>query len=279
MGRERRVLVLLLVATTASSALHAQRVQLELRPSRGDTLNMRLDQSVEMSGARRGATSRQMKTSLVVFSRAIVERVADSGTIILAVTDSVQVAGSDEQTIAVTEDVQRQLRGQRMRMWLAPDGTVELLDAARQLPREVTDLVSVMPGSFPTEPVAVGDTWTRVMPVPPAARMGLPLGGAVRATFRLDSLSSAGDFAFLSLRGNLRQDSESGGDDPALLAGSVSGSMIMDRRRGWLSESRFLIQMRATVRPAQRPDARPVAFTMRVSQHMRVIDGARTARR
>jgi hypothetical protein len=253
--------------------VRAQRVQLEMRPRGGDTVHMRLDQTMDMSSARRGvATSHTMHTALSMFSRAIVERAVATGTVILAIADSVQVI-ADSNARALGDDARRQIEGRRLRLWLSPDGTVEVLDRPRTLPREVNDLVSVMPGSFPKEAVAVGDTWMRVMPVPPAARMGLPLGGAVRVSFRLDSVSSAGDVAYLSMHGNLRQDSESGDDTPAAIAGDLAGSMIMDRKRGWLSESRFLIQVHATVRPANSATSAPMSFTMKITQHMQVTDG------
>ena len=61
----------------------------------------------------------------------------------------------------------------------------------------------------------------------------------------------------------------------ATLSGSVSGSMVVNRRRGWLSETRFLVQMRSTVtgkttRGAASPA--PMQFRMKITQHMRVFD-------
>jgi hypothetical protein len=267
MSRRCLALLLLVLATNAG----AQRIQLEMRPRRDDTLHMRLDQTLDMAGARRGEVSRQEHTTLSMYSRAIVERAVATGSVILAIADSVRMSTTDEHAQVLGDDVRRQIEGRRMRMWLSPDGTVEMLDA--RLPRDVSDLVSVMPGSFPREPVAVGDTWVRVMPVPPAARMGLPLGGAVRAIFQLDSLS--GDLAYLSLHGTMHQDAQSGNDNPSTVAGDVSGSMILDRRRGWLSETRFLIQLRATVKPPNAPASTPMSFTMKVSQHMTVLESGR----
>ena len=274
----RRLAALLFVAVVP--CVGAQRVQLEMRPHGGDTLHMRLDQTMDISSARRGVpTTHSMHTALSMFSRAIVERAVATGSVILAVADSVQVS-ADSAAQVLSDDARRQIEGQRLRMWLSPDGTVEVLDRQRRLPKEVNDLVSVMPGSFPREAVAVGDTWTRVMPVPPAARMGLPLGGAVRVSFRLDSMSADGNVAFLSMHGNLRQDSESGGDDPPAMAGDLAGNMIMDRRRGWLSESRFLIQVHATVKAASSAaSTTPMSFTMKITQHMRVTDAAGAPRR
>lgn len=265
-----RWIVGLLVGIAPGAA--AQRVQLEMRPLGGDTVHMRLDQTMDIASARHGVpTGHAMHTALSMYSRAIVERAVRTGTVILAVADSVRVSG-DSTARGVGDDARRQIEGRRLRMWLAPDGTVEVLDA-RHLPKEVNDLVAVMPGSLPTDAVAIGDTWMRVMPVPPEARMGLPLGGAVRVAFRLDSLSGTGDVAYLSMHGNLRQDSESGDDNPAAMMGDLAGWMIMNRRRGWLSESHFVIEVHATVRPTAATATAPMSFTMRITQHMRVTDG------
>lgn len=272
-----RGLVALLVAVTAAAA-HAQRIQLELRPHADDTLHMRLDQTMDMSGAR-GVNSHQMHNALSMFSRAIVERSVATGTVILAIADSVRVTTADEHAQELGDDARRQIEGRQMRLWLSPDGTVEVLDARRRLSKDVNDLVSVMPGSFPPQPVAVGDTWVRVMPVPPAARMGLPLGGVVRVTFHLDSLSSSGDIAYMSMHGNVRQDAGTPGGDPSTLTGEVLGAMVMDRKRGWLSESRFVIDVRASLKPQRDSVPGAMSFSMKVTQHMRVTDPVQPPRR
>lgn len=256
----------LLLALAASA--DAQKVQLELRPKAGDTLRMRLDQIVEVSGTREGKAPLVVGTTLTMYSRAIVEGVSAAGARILAITDSVAVDTNDEHGRALAEDARRQLVGRRMRLRLAPDGTVEL-DEPSRVSREVNELVAVMPASFPREPSAVGDTWMRQMPIPPSAQLGVPEGGLVRTRFRLDSVSADADLAFISMRGTV--ESASAGSDGA--AGSVSGAMVVNRRRGWLSESRFLVQMRATVMSPGKAAANPARFRVKVTQLMRVAPG------
>jgi hypothetical protein len=269
MTRLRCTIVLL--ALCASNA-GAQRVLLELRPRVGDTLRMRLDQTTEMSGARSGAPVKPAVTTMRMFSRAIVESSGPSSTMIMAITDSVDVRSSDERARPLAMETQRQLAGRQMRLKLSPDGTVGVADQQAHVSREVTDLVSVMPASFPKGSVAVGDTWMREMPIPPSASMGVPLGGLVKAAFKLDSLSSDGQVAYLSMRGTMHPLAEAIAlSDPGALVGSVQGSMIVDRRRGWLSESRFLVEMRATIASVGTARPSPMHFRLKITQHMRVF--------
>lgn len=265
-----RIAVSIALLTVLSATGNAQRTQLELRPKMGDTLRMRLDQVTEMSGGRKGGAPRQVVTTMRMFSRAIVESSAPASAVILAITDSVEVTSTDDRAAALADNTERQLRGRQMRLRLTPDGTVSVADQSA-VPREVNELVSVMPASFPKDPVDLGETWMRQMPIATGAGLGMPVGAIVRAIFRLDSMSRGGDLAFISMRGTLEQQ---GGQLSvgSTLIGSVDGMMIVNRRRGWLSESRFLVEMRSMVAPRGAAPMAPVQFRMKISQHMRVVD-------
>lgn len=260
-------LALLLSAAPAS----AQKFQLELRPRVGDTLRMRLDQTTEVSAARDKASPIRIVTALSMYSRGIVERGDAGGMIILAITDSIAITTSDAQARALAEQARAQIEGRRMRLRLLPDGTVALADEPRTVPREVNELVSVMPASFPRHPIAVGDTWVREMPVPSGARFGVPLGGIVRASFRLDSVSRSGTLAYVSMRGTFEPVVAAAAPRDSAASGSIVGALTVDRMRGWLSESRFLIQMRSTVRSTGAGAGAPMQFRMKITQHMRVL--------
>jgi hypothetical protein len=54
--------------------------------------------------------------------------------------------------------------------------------------------------------------------------------------------------------------------------GSVTGNMIVDRLRGWLSESRFLVEMKATVAALSAAAQAPMQFRLKITQHMRVVE-------
>ena len=263
-----------LAATIAPRAdAQVERVRLELRPHAGDTLVMRLDQVTEVNAPRRGNTPLQVVTTLRMFSRAIVESTVPASSMILAITDSVVMETTDEHASAMAEQTRRQLEGRKMRMQVWRDGTVTLAGGPTEVPSDVAEMVSVMPASFPREAIAVGDTWERVMPFPQGTQLAVPLGAMVRARFRLDSLGQDGDLAYLSMEGAFEMGDARKPRDDDPIAGTVSGAMIVNRRRGWLSESRFLVQMRATL-PAV--DARaPMRFRMKITQHMRTSEPKR----
>ncbi len=79
-------------------------ITLQIKPHVGDTLRMRLDQQSEKwTSVRRtkvGESSAMVMNSMKMFSRAIVEGAADKVTTLLAVTDSVILATSDEHARA-----------------------------------------------------------------------------------------------------------------------------------------------------------------------------------
>ena len=247
-------------------------VLLELRPRVGDTVSMRLDQTTEIVGSRRGASAKQVVTTLTMFSRAIVEESFPASALITAITDSVDLVSNDEHARALARQAQAQLEGRQMRLRLAPDGTVGVADQESTVPREVSDLVSVMPASFPREMVETGTTWERTMPIPPNPAFGIGVGWIVRALFRFDSTSDGGNLAFISMTGAV-EDPGVGTAKSNQPSGTVSGSMVVNRRRGWLSESRFIVQMLSTIMSAEAGGKPlPLQLRLRISQHMRVFD-------
>lgn len=246
----------LILMVVSGSHLQAQPVLLQIRPRVGDTLTVRLEQKVEMSGApldcgpgtrMRGATPcsalrRQMTTINEVFSRAIVERVSGDGASVLAVTDSVRTATSRG---GATEKPRR-VRGREhsMRMRLSSDGAAEVTDAGAS--DELRTIFGQMPAMLSRSPVSVGGKWTREMRMPVAGESGAL--GLVRATFHLDSLGKNGDIAYISMRGTLTHDHrDSSGAD---VDGWMTGSLELDRRLAWITETRAEIDVTSIVRTA-----------------------------
>ena len=267
----------LAIAAMLPALAQGQRTPLELRPRTGDTLRMRLDQTTEMSIEREGSAPRVVATRTHMLSRAIVEREVPDGVYVLAITDSVVVSSSDPAAAASAEATRRQLAGRQMRLHISPDGTVAMAEPSGTVSKAVNDLVSVMPASFPREAVSVGDTWTREMPIAPAAAARIPgangRGGVARATFRLDSLSRQGEFAYISMHGTLEpHPSDAAALAPGMvlppLGGTVTGSMVVNRRRGWLSTSQFVVDLHTSIAGKS---AAPTEFHMRVTQQMRVF--------
>lgn len=266
-----------IVCLTRAASSGAQMVLLQIRPRVGDTLHLRLDQQTELTGPRRGngapsvATS---TTSLRVYSRAIIERSAPAGTYVRAITDSVRLTGADE---ALSEEARRAIEGRVMMLRISPDGTVALVDTNGDDLSGASDAVSLMPAAFPKNPVAVGYTWSRDMPLPAGGRLAPgsgPAAGWLHTRFRLDSVTHSGTLAYVSMHGEMSADPDvhlQAGGGPILEKGTVFGTMLVDRARGWLTESQFTIVAHSVARPRGSADTL-VRFETRVTQRMKALE-------
>ncbi len=254
----------------------AQTVTLQVKPHVGDTLRMRLDQQSEMTGVRRTATgesSAMVINSMQMFSRAIVEAASEAGTTVLAVTDSLLLSSSDDRTRASAAQVQEKIRGQRIRFRVAPDGTVGMVESNDAAPREVAQVVSLMPAAFPKGPIKVGESWIREMPLPVGSQLGAQLSGKLHVTFRFDSLTHGGGWAYVSMRGEVEPARGPGAASSATLdKGLVTGTMLVDQRRGWLTESWFSIVVSSTMKAVAASGLASTRMQMRITQHMQTAD-------
>ena len=253
--RATGLLSALILIVASGSHLQAQPVLLQIRPHVGDTLTVRLEQRVEMSGApldcgsgtkMRGATPcsalrRQMTTVNQVFSRAIVEGVSGEGASVLAVTDSVRTAMSRGGPTGTP----RRVRGREhsIKMRVSSDGAAEVTDS--EASDELRAIFGQMPAMLSRSPVRVGGKWTREMRIPIAGETGAM--GLVRATFHLDSLGKNGDIAYISMRGTLTHDHRDGSNSD--VDGWMTGSLQLDRRLAWITETRAEIDVTSIFRP------------------------------
>lgn len=262
---------------TSAAGAHGQSILLQIRPRVGDTLHLRLDQQTELTGTRHGngaPSVPSITTMLRVYSRAIVERRAQAGTYVRAITDSVRVTTSDGATRALGDEARRSLEGKAMLLRIAPDGTVALADTSADGSREDVDAVSLMPAAFPRSPIAIGSTWSREMPLPAGGRLapGAVATGWLHTKFRLDSVTHNGTLAYVSMRGEMSADPDTRleyGSAPILEKGTVFGTMLVDRVRGWLTESQFTIVAHSIVRARGKSDTL-MRFETRVTQRMKV---------
>ena len=106
-----------------------------------------------------------------------------------------------------------------------------------------------MPGPGPTKAVTVGEAWTRDLPLPADAATPA-LAGTLRAVFTLDSITANGDLAWISIRGRLIVARPAPGEAAASvqqLSGGLAGTLLLDRRRGWITESRARVTMESLV--------------------------------
>ncbi|HYD54586.1 MAG TPA: DUF6263 family protein [Gemmatimonadaceae bacterium] len=260
----------LLALALAATPLPAQRVLLELRPAVGDTIRMRVEQQTEVHGQRKRGGSvdaaSRLTMTLRLWSRAIVEQRALRATTLLTVTDSAQLRTTDPHGQAVARRTQEMLAGRMLRLRVAPDGTAAVLGDAEG---DLSAMVAAMPAALPPKPVAVGEKWERSMPVP-ATNPLLRKPAAIRAVFRLDSLSADGALAWISVHGQLRPD-EGGAPAEASMVGTVTGTILLNRRRGWLDQSQFAMEFRSIVgRPREAGAGAPMEITTRIIQRLRV---------
>jgi hypothetical protein len=247
-------------------------IVLRLHPRVGDTLRTRLEQLTEITIARPGTSPRPMATTVTVLTRTIVQASRQASTTVLTVVDSADVRTSDPRVGAMAAQAERSLRGQQLVLELAEDGTVEIAREARGLAvsRDVTEAMASMPAVFPHRSVAIGERWQREMPLVSSN----PLGGAganahVRAEFRLDSLGRHGELAFVSMRGEIVPDGDRPGPD---LSGRMTGEMQVDRRRGWMTDSRFTLVVVSLVAAPGAAAAAPTRFLTKVTQRLRTMD-------
>ena len=270
----RIALVALLTVAAAASAQDAEPVTLRLHPRVGDTLRTLLEQQTEVSATmpgNSGAPTRVVTTSVAIYSRTIVRSVRQASTTVLTIVDSAMLTSTDARGATMMADAQRSLQGQQLVLQLGVDGTVESARDAHGVlvPRHVADAMSAMPAVFPKKPVTVGDQWMRDMPLPSGGPMGARGSGHVRATFHLDSLRKGGAIGYVSMRGDIVGDSTSQGGE---LSGSISGTMQLDRARGWMTDSRFLVILRSVVKPPLATGLAPMRFVTRVTQRLRTMD-------
>ncbi|HEY4303921.1 MAG TPA: hypothetical protein VGM82_05620 [Gemmatimonadaceae bacterium] len=272
--RSLRVIIALGLIGLLGRSLDAQ-TMLQIKPRTGDTLRMRLDQESEISGVRKttsGESSAMVLTTMKMFSRAIIENNTDKGTVVLAVTDSVLLTTSDEHSRGAASIAEAQMRGQRARFRVTPDGTVGTVDDG-DATREVAQVVSLMPATFPKSAIKIGESWIREMPLPAGLQLGAQLSGKLSVTFKLDSITHGGDWAYVSMRGDMQPATGPGSASGAVLErGLVNGTMLVDRKRGWLTESWFNIVVNSlqTFNPAK--GILSMRMQTRITQHMHTFE-------
>lgn len=264
-------------ATVASATGGA--VLLQLRPKPGDMLRLRLDQTIEMGGASRSdddSTTSDV-TSLVMLARIAVESADVEGATVLAHTDSVRISSDNNYQSAILTSA-RALEGQRFRFRVAPDGATTVVGGDAWAAPAVGSLLSQLPATLPRDPVAPGASWNRAVEIPLAATPDGKATATLTATFRFDSLSRTGEFAYLSMKGRLvrsgpMQAKEGEGQQAkgfVQTSGSVSGRILIDRRRGWITDAHTVIALRSLVSGTGK-DSAPIRVRMRITQWMRVM--------
>jgi hypothetical protein len=277
MGSELRWGLVLLC--TVSSSLLAQRsrsadarVVLNVRPYPGDVIRQRIEHEVDEQGTMTllsGDSTVRVSTRTVLIVRSRVDAADSIGALFTAQVESVTVSatGGKEENRRARIASGMALQQRTLKMKLAPDGGLVVLDDGTG--QSVTALATLaalvdrVPAALPVLAVREREKWTRHMVL-----AGAP-GDGIDAVFTLDSLTRYGDFAWVSVRGVMR--------DPTADAGAeVSGWILLDRRRGWITRSRMLMTMRAMT--GAQGGMPPMRFVMRVEQRVGEVNELRVRR-
>jgi hypothetical protein len=253
----------------ASVPAHAQRVMLRIQPRVGDTMYTRFEQSVEMIGTRNVHsvdTTMTSRMNIMILSHSLVQGSDGHGATVLAVTDSVAMEGHGTGASAPNETLRHAMQGRQAKLHIAHDGSAELLGASDDVTPEVEALYSGMPATLPEKLVSVRSSWERTAFIPVSQESDSAHSARVRTTYRLDSLSSNGTYAYISIRGTISRDSAAALVSESLRVGStgtVTGHMTMDRKHGWWVESEIAITIRSVVTRIVDP-----VSTMHVQTHI-----------
>jgi len=257
-------------------------VLLQLRPRPGDLLHLRLDQTIEMGVSPRpedDSTTTDV-TTLVMLARLTVESADVDGATVMAVADSVRTESSGSYQSDVLRQA-RALQGQRFRFRVSPDGSTAVTGVDAWAGPAVGSLLSQLPATLPSEPVMPGASWNRSVDIPLAVSAEGKTSATLTAVFRLDSLSKSGEFAYLSMKGRLVRSGPTQPGAPGKkgdggfvqTSGSVTATLLLDRRRGWIADAKTLISLRSLVtgKNAKGGETAPLRVRMKITQWMRVM--------
>jgi hypothetical protein len=265
----RGVVVAAALIAAASREALAQTVLLRIQPRVGDTMYTRFEQSVEMIGTRNihaVDTTMTSRMDIMILSHSLVQASDGHGTTVLAITDSVSMEGHGTGATAPTESIRHAMEGRQARLHIARDGSAELLDASDDVTPEVEALYSGMPATLPAKFVGVRSTWERTAFIPVSQESDTAHSARVRTTYRLDSLSSNSQLAYISIQGTIERDSAAALVSESLRVGStgtVTGHMTMDRKHGWWVQSEIAITIKSIVTRIIEP-----VSTMQVQTHI-----------
>lgn len=291
-------------AQTARTAGAA--VRLIVRPRVGDTLRLQMEQTIDMHahpgeapapsvgsatvvdgrtqrgrtpraartpdyGPRRGPTS-VSSTKLLLYAHSLVEASDLNSTTLLATADSMAMWAGSANAAGRPTMLPLPAEGRQIRVRVTPDGAMRANDP---LPGavELGATFASMPALLPDSAVRVGERWERDIQLPAVPLSGYRADGAVRARFRLDSLSAGGRSAWISMDGELRRDGaarELPAGTRVITAGTVRGTMVLDRLRAWIVDARTVIDVQSEVAPGPAESARPMLLDLRIVQRVRV---------
>lgn len=281
-------------------ALSAQSapVMLVVRPRVGDTLFLQVEQSVTMRARRGDASSaasstmgstggerqsrsvpeygpraeRAQMTRVQLFAHSLVESSDMQRTSLIATTDSLAMWAGDPSETPTWQRVPLAADVRRMRVQVTPDGAMRIADPPAGA-REVGATLGSLPGLLPEGAVRTGAVWKRELPLPSLPLTGYHADGVVQAELRLDSLTRGGREAWISITGKLRRDGAARELPPGtrvITAGTIRGSMRVDRVRAWIMDAGTWMDVVSEVVPGPAVSSTPMLLDIRIEQRIRV---------
>lgn len=276
MTRRRWAAIVCLAAALPLQAQENGAVYLRIDPRVGDTIYTRLDQQTEMQATARlegedSVVEIRSWMATVALLRHVVESGDSKGTALLTIIDSVAMSG--EGVDLPNEQQRLVLQGASVRTRISPEGATELVDGGDALTPDVAAMFSSMPATLPDYPVNEGDSWTKTMRIPIYGQAPGKPEATVNATFRLDSLGTRKGLAFISMRGSITREiaAERGQEKTMETIGSITGGMVVDAFRGWITDSRTAITVKSHLTAASAQSA-PMRFQLKMTQRMRALD-------
>ena len=267
-----------LVAAVPAGAQENTAVYLRIDPRVGDTIRTRMDQQTEMHATARLEGEDTVVTirswmATVALIRHVVENGDAKGTSLLTIIDSVAMSG---EGVSLPSEQQRLvLQGRSVRTRISPDGATEVMEGGDAVAPDIAAMFSSMPSTLPDYAVKVGDSWTKTMQIPIYGDAPGRPEAMVHATFRLDSLGDRKGLAFISMRGGITRDGPAAGDRRQTRTretiGSITGGMVVDAYRGWITDSRTSITVKSQLSPASSNSA-PLQFQLRMTQRTQAVD-------
>jgi hypothetical protein len=215
---------------------------------------------------------RARTTRVQLFAHSLVESSDLQRTTLLATTDSLAMwagAPTDDpewQPMPLTDDARR------VRVHVTPDGAMRMADPPPGA-RDISVTLGSLPGLLPAVPVRTGTTWKRELPLPSLPLTGYHADGIVQAELRLDSLTRNGREAWISLTGSLRRDGAGRELPPGtrvITAGTIRGSMRVDRVRAWIMDATTQMDVVSEVVPGPAASGTPMLLDLRIEQRVRV---------
>src|SRR5687767_9171331 len=167
----RRFAAAVAVIASVLPSAQAQSVLLQIKPKVGDTLRLRIEQEMEISGVgkvRDADTTMTMRSSMLMLSRSIVIESDNEGTTVRSITDSVAVdmGAMDPRVATLSDQARRSLQGKEVRVRFSREGSGTVVEADPDIPRDLQSVFSQLPATFPRRQVSVGSTWKQRIPIP-----------------------------------------------------------------------------------------------------------------